>query len=157
MRTSYFKVAGLVGQVKATTISRHERRGREYIDTARLVLIECEACRRKSPVDLSMLELTFGADFDMYSSMREMRTRLACPGLPAPCDQLLRPAPAPRGSELRRLGQSQPGVQRIQPSASGELDVKHRKVPCWVDAASARQARSLSGPGVPLRTTSTTY
>lgn len=70
--------------MKATTISRHERRGREYIDTARLVLIECEACRRKSPVDLSMLELTFGADFDMYSSMREMRTRLACPGCGSP-------------------------------------------------------------------------
>jgi hypothetical protein len=44
-----------------------------------MVIIECEACRRKAPMDLSMLDLTFGADFDMYASMREMRDRLNCP------------------------------------------------------------------------------
>jgi hypothetical protein len=31
-----------------------------------------------------MLELTFGADFDMYASMKEMRNRLACPGCGEP-------------------------------------------------------------------------
>lgn len=63
---------------------RYPRTVAEYIATDRLVIIECEDCRRKAPLDLSMLELTFGADFDMYASMREMRNRLACAGCGEP-------------------------------------------------------------------------
>ncbi len=63
---------------------RYPRTVAEYVATSRLVIIECEDCRRKAPLDLSMLELTFGADFDMYASMREMRNRLACPGCGSP-------------------------------------------------------------------------
>ena len=65
---------------------RYPRTVSEFISTKRLVIIECETCRRKAPADLSLLELTFGGDFDMYSSMREMRDRLSCPacGHPRP-------------------------------------------------------------------------
>lgn len=63
---------------------RYPRTIGEYIATERLVVIECEGCGRKAPLDLSMLEMTFGSDFDMYASMREMRNRLACPGCGEP-------------------------------------------------------------------------
>lgn len=59
---------------------------REFIEAGRQVIQECQACRRKAPMDISMLELTFGGDFDLYASMREMRDRLSCPacGHPRP-------------------------------------------------------------------------
>ncbi|WP_055048879.1 hypothetical protein [Devosia sp. A16] len=59
---------------------------REFIEAGRQVIQECEACRRKAPMDLSMLELVFGSSFDLYASMREMRDRLSCPacGHPRP-------------------------------------------------------------------------
>jgi hypothetical protein len=63
---------------------RYPRTVADFVETARLVIIECEDCRRKASLDLSLLELTFGADFDMYASMREMRNRLACPGCGSP-------------------------------------------------------------------------
>ena len=56
----------------------------DYIETARLVIMQCKDCRHKAPADLSMLLLTFGADFDMYASMREMRDRLTCSACGSP-------------------------------------------------------------------------
>jgi len=57
---------------------RYPRTIAEFVAASRMVILECEDCRHKAPADLSLLELTFGADFDMYASMREMRDRLAC-------------------------------------------------------------------------------
>lgn len=67
-------------------MGRFPRTVGEFIEHRRMVIQECERCRRKAPMDLSMLELTFGGDFDMYASLREMRDRLACPacGQPRP-------------------------------------------------------------------------
>lgn len=58
---------------------RYPRTVGEFIEHGRMVIQECEACRRKAPIDLSVLELTFGAGFDMYASMRSMRDQLGCP------------------------------------------------------------------------------
>jgi hypothetical protein len=67
-------------------MDRYPRTVGEFIQHSRMVIIECEACRRKAPIDLSVLELTFGADFDMYLSMRSLRDQLGCPacGHPRP-------------------------------------------------------------------------
>lgn len=62
----------------------YPRKLSELAAAGRIVSLECEACRRKGPADLSLLQLTFGEDFDIYASMREMRDRLSCPGCGAP-------------------------------------------------------------------------
>lgn len=74
-------------------MDRYPRTVGEFIEHGRIVIIECEACRRKAPIDLSVLELTFGADFDMYSSMRSMRDQLGCPacGRPRPLIEFYNP------------------------------------------------------------------
>lgn len=82
--------------------NRYPRTIREFIEGGRQVIQECEACRRKAPIDLSMLELTFGGDFDMYASMREMRDRLSCPacGHPRPVIEFYDPT----ATHFRDLG-----------------------------------------------------
>jgi hypothetical protein len=82
-------------------MDRYPRTVGEFIEHSRMVIIECEACRRKAPIDLSVLELTFGADFDMYSSMRSMRDQLGCPacGHPRPVISFYNPN-APHFAEV---------------------------------------------------------
>ena len=79
---------------------RYPRTVADYVETARLVIVECEGCRHKAPVDLSVLLLTFGADFDMYASMRVMRDRLTCSECGAPRPFVSFYDPHVRGSEV---------------------------------------------------------
>lgn len=79
---------------------RYPRTVREYFEAGRLVIMECEGCRRKAPLDLSMLELTFGGDHDMYSGIREMRDRLACPGCGRPRPHIVFHDPAERMGDV---------------------------------------------------------
>lgn len=57
---------------------RFPRTTKEFFETGRRVVVRCEDCDHGKTVDPEVLALTFGGDFDCYSSFWELEAQLRC-------------------------------------------------------------------------------
>jgi DNA-directed RNA polymerase subunit RPC12/RpoP len=57
---------------------RFPRTAVEFAEHGRVVVVQCDDCQRSRSVDPETLLLTFGADFDCYDGLAELKAQLRC-------------------------------------------------------------------------------
>lgn len=57
---------------------RFPRTVAEFAEHGRRVVSHCENCRAASAIPKHVLTATFGADFDLYDGLSEVRARMTC-------------------------------------------------------------------------------